>query len=119
MALRVAYSHCRWPAILRTMYIQLTEMLAKSKLVRIFVNSSSNLFDLQISNGLTLQNLIQKVKMDDKISAIFKLFFDRLLSYFTEIYRILLMMLFSGCTVAILLTMLMIQIDLSQVISIR
>lgn len=61
-------------------------------------------------------NAWTKSAINAKTNEIFETFHLRLLSYFTDIYRILLIMLFLGCMVAMLLALLMIQMGLTQVI---
>lgn len=104
------YFHCQWRTIWKTIFIQWMEMPAENELASTFVSNSSNSFVLWNWNGLyILFSNHHWTKLEW-----FHIFHRLILSFF-EIYRIILTILFLGVLGAILLALLMIQLDLAQV----
>ena len=92
--------------------LKLFNKMAKTKQSRPELMDS--LFELIRFTNLRELSLL-KCKRQSNQKFIFFVLFSRLPGYIVEVYSITLMALFMGCTGAICLTLLMIQVDLVQV----
>lgn len=111
-------SRCQWATIWKMTFGQSIKMSAKSDYAQIFACNSTNSFDSWNSNGLlSLPNYPNpKWGWSDLKLKFLSNFIHRLLLFFFEIYQIILIILFLGVLGAILLALLMIQMDLARVI---